>query len=88
MTENARRQMKASEIPAFVVDMIEAGCDICAVGPESYVIGDLDEQDAAIEELKRIEERYGDRAPLKLEIIAYLWSMGRYIELGSESARQ
>lgn len=85
MTNNDRREMKASNIPAFVVDVIEAGSDICAVGPESYVIGDLDGQDAAIEELKRIGERYGDRAPLKLEIIAYLWSIGRYIELGPKA---
>ncbi|KSV79550.1 hypothetical protein N185_00020 [Sinorhizobium sp. GW3] len=34
MTENAHRQMKASEIPAFVVDVIEDGCNICAVGSE------------------------------------------------------
>lgn len=68
MTENDRRQMNASEIPAFVVDVIEAGCNICAVGHESYVLGDIDEQHAAIEELERIREKYGDRDPLKLEI--------------------
>ena len=85
MTRHAHRQMKASEIPAFVVDLIEAGCGICAVGSKSYVIGDIDEQDAAIEELERIGEKYGDRDPLKLEIIAYLWSIGRYTEVTSEA---
>ncbi|MHA4735097.1 MULTISPECIES: hypothetical protein [Ensifer] len=72
MTENDRRQMNASETPAFVVDVIEAGCNICAVGHESYVLGDIDEQHAAIEELERIREKYGDRDPLRLEIVAYL----------------
>ncbi|CAN7713405.1 MULTISPECIES: hypothetical protein [Ensifer] len=81
MTENDRRQMNASEIPAFVVDVIEAGCNICAVGHESYVLGDIDEQHAAIEELERIREKYGDRDPLKLEIVAYLWSIGRFINV-------
>lgn len=80
MTENARRQMEASEIPAFVVDLIEAGCNICAVGNESYVLGDIEEQHRAGDELDRITEKHGDRDPLKLEIVAYLWSIGRYVE--------
>ncbi|QHG70138.1 hypothetical protein [Ensifer adhaerens] len=87
MTENDRRQMKASEIPAFVVDLIEAGCGIRAVGPEIYVIGDLDEQDAAIQELERIGEKFGDRDPLQLEIVAYLWSIARSIEVTSQNRR-
>lgn len=87
MTENDRRQMKASDIPAFVVDVIEAGCNICAIGDESYVIGDIDEQDAAIEEIERIGEKYGDRDLIRLEIVDYLWSIGRYIEVTSEVTR-
>ncbi|ANK76792.1 hypothetical protein FA04_29240 (plasmid) [Ensifer adhaerens] len=69
MTENDRRQMKATEVPAFVDDVIEAGCNICAVGQESYVIGDIDEQEA------------GDRDLIRLEIVDYLWSIGRYMRL-------
>ncbi len=88
MTDNDRRQMKASEIPPFVVDLIEAGCGICAVGLESYVIGDLDEQDAAMEELERIGEKYGDRDQLELQIAAYLWSIGRYLEVTAEVTRR
>ncbi|SDN54689.1 hypothetical protein SAMN05216328_1292 [Ensifer sp. YR511] len=42
MTE--RRQMDASEI---VFDVLEVGCDICAVGHDSYVIGEIDEQTQA-----------------------------------------
>lgn len=37
-----KRVMLESEIPAFVVDMIAIGCDICAIGHDSYVIGDAD----------------------------------------------
>ncbi|WP_234842353.1 hypothetical protein RWA01_33490 (plasmid) [Sinorhizobium meliloti] len=36
-----------SEIPAFVDAVIEAGCDICAIGHDCYVLGDLEEMDAA-----------------------------------------
>ena len=49
--------MKTSEIPAFVDEVVEAGCDICAVGHESYMIGDIEEQETAIEELQRIGEK-------------------------------
>lgn len=79
--------MNEDEIPAFVVDVIEAGCDISAAGHDSYVIGDIEEQDAAIKELDRIGEEYGNRDALKLEIVAYLWSIGRYVEVASEATR-
>lgn len=36
------RLMKASEIPAFVDKVIEAGCDICAIGHLGYSLGDVD----------------------------------------------
>ncbi|MEI2298820.1 hypothetical protein [Ensifer sp. MJa1] len=87
MTKTGRRHMKASEIPAFVVDVIEVGCDISAVGHESCVIGDIEEQDAAIEELDRVGEKYGNRDPLKQEIVNYLWSIGRYVDIASEGTR-
>ncbi|MHA4733394.1 hypothetical protein ACN9MC_20645 [Ensifer adhaerens] len=44
MTED-KRQMKASEIPAFVDEVIGAGCNITAVGHDRYVLGDIEEQD-------------------------------------------
>ena len=81
------RLMIEDEIPEFVIDVIEAGCDINAVGHDSYVIGEIEEQDAAIEELDRIGERYGDRDPIKQEIVNYLWSIGRYVEVASEATR-
>ncbi|MEI2302225.1 hypothetical protein [Ensifer sp. MJa1] len=75
--------MGVSEIPAFVDEVIEAGCDICAVGHGCYVLGDLEEMDAAGDELHRIGEKFGDRDFLLLEIVAYLRSLGRYLDPGS-----
>ncbi len=85
MTE--RRQMDASEIPAFMFDVLEVGCDICAVGHDSYVIGEIDEQTQASRTLDRILEKYGNRDPLRWQIVAYLWSIGRFVELTSEPTR-
>lgn len=84
----SKRRMKPSEIPDFVSEIIAADCEITAIGHDKYVLGDIEEQRRARDELGRITEKYGDRDPLKLQIVAYLWSIGRYIELGSESTRQ
>ncbi|CAN7742674.1 hypothetical protein ACI2KT_25390 [Ensifer adhaerens] len=56
-------------------ELIAAGCDITAIGHEMYVIGEV--KDSATEEVRRITEKYRDRDPLRLEIVAYLWSIGR-----------
>jgi len=77
----SKREMNATEIPSFVAEVIAAGCDINAVGHDMYVLGNVDEQEEAKEELRRIGERYGDRAPLKFEIIAYLRSIGRFVDV-------
>lgn len=45
--------MKASEIPAFVDEVVEADCDIGPAGHDMYVIGDVDDQDQANEELNQ-----------------------------------
>jgi hypothetical protein len=79
------RLMQASEIPAFVDEIIQAGCDICAVGHDGYVLGDIEEMVDAESELERIDEAYGDRDFLKLEIVAYLRSLGRYLDVGSSA---
>jgi hypothetical protein len=42
MATRQRKLMGASEIPAFVEEVIEAGCDICAVEHVCYVLGDLE----------------------------------------------
>ncbi len=72
-------------IPDFVDEMIAAGCDITAIGHGMYVIGEV--TGSAKEDVRRITEKYGDRDPLRLEIIAYLWSIGRFIEVSSEGTR-
>lgn len=87
MAQSKRRKMKPSEIPNFVSEMIAAGCEITAIGHDKYVLGDIEEQHRARDKLDRITEKYGDRDPLRLQIIAYLWSIGRYIELTSETTR-
>ncbi len=75
--------MQPDEIPAFVREVIESGCDICAIGHDGYVIGDIEEMDAARDELARINKAYGDRDFLRLEIVAYLRSLGRYLDIES-----
>jgi hypothetical protein len=77
--------MKESEIPAFVESIIEAGCDICAIGRRHYVLGDIEEMHAAANELQRIHERFGERDPLRYEIAAYLRSLGRYLDPDSDA---
>ncbi len=81
-----RRVMQAREIPAFVDDVIRAGCDVCAVGHDKYVLGDFEEQEAAADKLHRLDEKYGDRGFLKLEIVAHLRSLGRYLDPDSAAA--
>lgn len=78
-----RRLMKASDIPAFVDKVIKIGCDICAIGHFNYCLGDVEEMVAAEDELQRIGEEFGDRDFLLPEIVAYLRTIGRYIDPGS-----
>ena len=77
MTEDARRQMNASKSPAFVADVIEALCDICAVGHESYVIDEAEENARAKKSTRpNWTEKYGNCDPLRLRIVACLRSVG------------
>ncbi|RWD39641.1 hypothetical protein [Mesorhizobium sp.] len=89
MAASNKRLMKASEIPAFVDAIIEAGCDICAIGHHGYVVGDADlspaEREVVWPKIDKIEETYGDRDFLKLEIVAYLRSIGRYLDINSSA---
>lgn len=68
--------MNEEEIPAFVADVMEAGCHVNAVGHNMYVICDDEEQEVVIEELNRICQKYGDRDSIRREIVNYLWSIG------------
>lgn len=66
--------------------MGKAGCDICAIGHHRYLIGETEEKMAADEELERINEEFGDRDFLLPEIVAYLRSIGRYLDPDSPAA--
>lgn len=84
MTDKSPRLMLESEIPSFVEEVIKTGCNICAIGHDIYVIGDAaippkDNDNVAIQ-LERIREKYGDPDFLRLEIVAYLRSRGRYLD--------
>lgn len=85
-------KMQETQIPDFVSEVAATGCDICAVGHDSYLIGDADLSDEDYERiapvLSEIEDRYGKRDHLKVEIIAYLRSIGRFIELDDVYAMQ
>ncbi len=50
--------MDASEIPFFVSDLIEAACDVPAVGHDSYVTGEVQEDSSTQELLSRTETRH------------------------------
>ncbi|MGX7743991.1 hypothetical protein [Rhodopseudomonas parapalustris] len=78
--------MTAEQIPSFVQEIIAAGCDICAIGHRGYVLGELEELDAAEDELDRIFEVYGRRDHLLLEIAAHLRSLGRFLDIGGTAA--
>jgi hypothetical protein len=81
--------MKVSEIPAFVEEVIRTGCNICAVGHDKYVVdADLSpaEYERAGRELDKIEEAYGERDFLKSEIVRYLRSIGRYVDVGADGS--
>ncbi|MER8775784.1 hypothetical protein [Mesorhizobium sp. M0977] len=77
--------MQEKDIPAFVQSVVDLGCDICAIGHFGYVFGDVDlppaHREAIQPQLRLIDETYGKRDHLMAEIIAYLRSIGRYVEV-------
>ncbi len=75
--------MTEDQIPNFVQDVADTGCDIVAVmGGTGFLIGDADlsekEYQAAEPQLLAICQRYGSRQHLISEIAEYLVSIGRY----------
>ena len=79
------RVMHASEIPAFVNEVIAAGYDICAVGERNYVLNESDEIQSVDSILNRIVRKFGNRDFIQLEIATYLRSVGRYIDPSTEA---
>lgn len=80
MPGDCRRVMRVDEIPDFVEDVIAAGCDITAVGDGYYVLGETDDQEQKCF-LELIAKKYGDRDPVRLQIVSYLRSIGRFLDV-------
>ena len=77
MPERNKRLMQPDEVRDFVNDVIAAGYEINAVGHNMYVFGEA----GNVEKLNRIGEKYGDRDFVRLEIVAYLRSIGRFVDV-------
>lgn len=75
-----QRVMDVKEIPAFVKEVVSAGYDICAVGDRNYVFNEPNNLQPEDCPLNRIIRKFGDRDFITLEIVAYLRSIGRYID--------
>ncbi|TGT44565.1 hypothetical protein EN808_08690 [Mesorhizobium sp. M8A.F.Ca.ET.165.01.1.1] len=79
--------MSEKDIPAFVQAVIEAGCDICAVDYDGYVLGDADLPLAKSRQvqpiLRQISLRFGERDHLRRDIVLHLRSLGRFVESGT-----
>lgn len=73
--------MTEAEIPHFVEDVVETGCEITAVLGEFYVIADsdlpVDVYTQIAPRLAEIGETYGARDHLHQQIVDYLISIGR-----------
>lgn len=79
--------MRKEQIPAFVRDLIEVGCDMIAFGHDRYFLGDSDLScDDAKAKASEITRAYGQRDHLVPEIAEHLRSIGRYIDFDESSA--
>lgn len=80
--------MTEDQVPEFVDAIIATGCPITAVGHEIYLFAEIDLPDEDIdrvtEEIRAICKRYGERDHLRLEIVVYLRSLGRFLDLPEE----
>ncbi|WP_367226882.1 hypothetical protein [Mesorhizobium sp.] len=78
------KRMRETDIPAFVRDVAATGCDICAIGPGHYVMGDVDvprgKRRGLYKKLAEIDARYGSRDHLRYKIASHLTSIGRHLE--------
>lgn len=73
--------MTPDQIPQFIDDLIDLGCEPMALTGVGYVIGDADLPPDKFRKvrpaLQDIVQRYGDRDHLLIEISEYLISIGR-----------
>ncbi|MBO9127918.1 MULTISPECIES: hypothetical protein [unclassified Rhizobium] len=87
------KTMTEDQIPNFVQDVADIGCDIVAVmGGTGFLLGDADlspEDYIATEpQILAIGEKYGRRDHLIFEIAQYLVSIGRYAPPRQSTARR
>jgi hypothetical protein len=85
-----RKLMKVSDIPAFVYEIVETA----ATSARSATTNTSSETQSCHStnrikvrrKLDKIEDNYGDRDFLRLEIVGHLRSIGRYIDVGADGA--
>lgn len=81
--------MHKDQVPEFVDAIVKTGCPICAVGHDLYVFAEVDlppdDMERVVKEIHVICERFGEREHLRLEIVAYLRSIGRFYDLPGET---
>lgn len=77
------KRMRETDIPAFVQEVAATGCNICAIGPAHYFLGDADvprgKRRGLYKKLKDIDARFGSRDHLRRKIALYLRSIGRFV---------
>ncbi|ACM31129.1 hypothetical protein [Rhizobium rhizogenes] len=82
-------KMGKDQIPNFVEAVLATGCDICAVGQNGYVLGEIDLQPeirkSVSEALRRIEQWFDERDHLLRDIADYLRSIGSVFERNPSS---
>jgi hypothetical protein len=88
--ETIMRTMTEDQIPQFVRDLVDLDIEISAIDDVGYCLDDSELPEAVHEaiapRLHRILQGYGHRTHLKREIIAYLYAVGRVVELDESPA--
>ncbi len=77
--------MRGEQIPDFVGRIIKAGCDIRAIGRETYVICDFALPDELANLVSEICSVFGEREHLRLEITAHLRGIGRFVDIADQT---
>lgn len=76
--------MKKEDIPQFIDDLTAVGAPVCAVGRERYIIGDSDIPEEQRPAVWDVCDRYETRDHLVQDIVAYLRSIGRFMDVSTE----
>jgi hypothetical protein len=76
---NAFRPSAEERAKALVDLLVEAGCDMVALGP-GYILNEPEDPDGRAQ-VEAILESFGPRDDIKAEISGYLRSIGRFLDL-------